>query len=312
MKLSHPFIAELKRYVANQNATLGPIVLNLCNVIKFNRLGQPSANRQDEEIIVQKQRKLSQVTDMIHAAHVFHRCVRDNNNNKQQQQTSEAHETSISKSKRLHQDNVMSLLVGDYLLAQSSVDMADLRYPRTVGLIAKGLEDYTSGEFLKLQLVDRFQKDTRNKQHLNAIQICNEINRYAELTCGSLLSNACLSAALLAGYSETSNDTNHNNSNNNNHNLANLVYSFGFHTGSAHRLIEMLYCPDTNSEDDRNFIKALDVKSLDESIRAHLDRSVELLYELPDGERRPALLEMLNKMKSRCLSSSSSSTSSLP
>lgn len=268
-KLSHPFITELKRYVANQNATLGPIILSLSEIIKTK----------DSEHIRLKQRKLSEVTDMIHAAHVFHRCVRDH--------TCDSNPSATAKV--LHQDNIMSLLVGDYLLAQSSVDMADLRFPRTVGLIARGLEDYTRGEFLKLQLFASCAKE-----QLDLVEIRDGVARYAELTCGSLLSNACLSAALLAGHPDRTDNPRE---------LSNLVYSFGFHTGSAHRLIEFLYCPDTNSEADKAFIETLDVRQFQDSIDSHLDKSVNLLLSLPDDEKRPVLLTMLDDMKNRCVSS---------
>lgn len=276
-KLSHPFIAELKRYVANQNAPLGPVIMSLSELIKIEK-----SKLYMQEEIKAKQRKLAVVTDMIHAAHVFHRCVRDNI----------TCDNANLTAKRQHQDNIMSLLLGDYLLAQSSVDMADLRYPRTVGLIARGLEDYTSGEFLKLQLFDRYEKRRSESDYLD---IRNGIETYAKLTCGSLLSNACLSAALLAGHNDV--DTN-----NNSHEISNLVFSFGFHAGSAHRLIEFLYCPDTNSEADKVFLESLDVKQFENSIGSHIDKAVETLLSLPDGEKRASLLTMLEEMRSRCSS----------
>lgn len=274
-KLSHPFIAELKRYVANQNSPLGPVIISLSELIKIEK---SKLYMMDE--IKAKQRKLAVVTDMIHAAHVFHRCVRDNI----------TCDNADLTAKRQHQDNIMSLLLGDYLLAQSSVDMADLRYPKTVGLIARGLEDYTSGEFLKLQLFDRFEKQ---RSESDCSQICASIETYAKLTCGSLLSNACLSAALLAGHLDV-------NSSNNSHEISNLVFSFGFHTGSAHRLIEFLYCPDTNSEADKVFLESLDVKQFGNSIKNHINKAVEILLSLPDGEKRASLLTMLEEMRNRC------------
>lgn len=271
-KLSHPFIAELKRYVANQNATLGPIVMSLSELIKV-KISEKC--QQNEENIRIKQRKLSEVTDMIHAAHVFHRCVRDN-----------SCDNATPTAKRLHQDNIMSLLVGDYLLAQSSVDMADLRFPRTVGLIAQGLEDYTRGEFLKLQLFDSYEK-----KQISLAELGTGIKRYAELTCGSLLSNACLSVALLAGYPDKTTKP---------QGLSNLMFDFGFHTGSAHRLIEILYCPDTNSESDKILIDTLDVSQFKDSIRNHIEKSVNLLFNLPDGPKRASLLAMLKDIEGRC------------
>lgn len=270
-KFPHPFIAELKRYVASQNATLGPVVMSLSELINIEK-----SHENKRKHVQDSQKKLSEVTDMIHAAHVFHRCVKDYNSDISQD----------PKSKALHQDNVLSLLVGDYLLAQSSVDLADLRHPKTVGLIARGLEDYTRGEFLKHDLFERYRKGM-----LKQGDLLKDLERYAELTCGSLLSNACLSAALLAGYGDR-NLTNIGG-------ISNLVYNFGFHLGSAHRLIEFLYCPRTNSEADQEFITNLDVSQFAYSIRSHIDRALVVLLRLPEGGRRFALVDLLNNMKKR-------------
>lgn len=272
-KFSHPFIAELKRYVANQNATLGPVVTSLSTLLGIHH-SSPKMGGAHE--IRNRQRKLSEVTDMIHAAHVFHRCVRDN----------DCDSSPSTSSKRLHQDNIMSLLVGDYLLAQSSVDMADLRCPRAVGLIACGLEDYTRGEFLKLKLFD-----DRQTNALSLTDFCKGIEQYAELTCGSLLSNACLSAALLAGYPDKTASSQAGEP-------SALVHAFGFHTGSAHRLKEIFYCPDTNSEQDRVFMENLDVTPFVMSINGHIDKSIELLLRLgSSGSQQESLLATLEDMR---------------
>lgn len=256
------------RYVANQNPTLGPIIMSLCDLIKTK------PNQWHEEIIKSKQKKLSEITDMIHAAHVFHRCVREKTTDR-----------------IIHQESIMSLLFGDYLLAQSSVDMADLRYPRTVGLIARGLEDYTRGEFLKFGL---FKPGTQNHSSITAKQeLYDGVNLYAKLTCGSLLSNACLSAALLAGYPDrcpsSSAET-----------LGDVVFRFGLHTGTAHRLLELFFNPDTNSELDREFIESnLDSRDFRETIQSHLNKSREFLLKLPNGDERLSLLKLLDTMQKR-------------
>jgi geranylgeranyl pyrophosphate synthase len=241
--------------------TLGPIVMDISELI---RIEEP---RKFDEVRA-KQKKLSEVTDMIHAAHNFHRCV--SNGSKK--------DLTVTK----NQDNVLSLLVGDYLLAQSSVDMASLRHPRTVSLVARCLEDYTRGEFLKLQLIESLQ--TAHVLRLADLQ--NAIKQYAELTCGSLLSNSCLSAVLLAGHTDES-DT-----------LANLVQSFGLYTGSAQRFIEMLYCP---NEDDKNFISLLPMptKHLGEFCRQYLEKSINALRQLPEGRTQSSLKGALDKMSQR-------------
>lgn len=242
--------------------TLGPIVMDLCELI---RIQEPK--KFDE--VRGKQKKLSEVTDMIHAAHVFHRSVSIGNIN---------HDNNITTISST-QDDVLSLLVGDYLLAQSSVDMASLRHPRIVGLIAKGLEDYTKGEFLKLHLIDQLTKTKPNQD-----EIYTSLGRYAELTCGSLLSNACLSAAILAGHVAETEE------------LPNQIKSFGLFTGTAQRFIEMLYSPNDN---DRNFISLMPMskKHLDDYIHHYLDKSEATLEKLPQGRTRPTLAAVLSKMR---------------
>lgn len=242
--------------------TFGPIVMDICELIKIQ-----GPKRFDE--VRGKQKKLSEVTDMIHAAHVFHRTVSVGNISHKN------NTTTINSTK----DDVLSLLVGDYLLAQSSVDMASLRHPRTVGLIAKGLEDYTAGEFLKLQLIDSLHKN-----NLQIKEIQDTLRKYAELTCGSLLSNACLSAALIAGHTIESDR------------MPSMVKSFGLYTGSAQRFIEMLYCPNDN---DRNFVSQLPLSSyqLDSHIRHYLDKSSDTLQSLPEGRSQSSLSAMLCRMR---------------
>lgn len=239
--------------------TLGPIVMDICELIRIQEPGKFDEVRA-------KQKKLSEVTDMIHAAHNFHRCV-SNESNK---------DLTITK----NQDNVLSLLVGDYLLAQSSVDMASLRHPRTVGLIASCLEDYARGEFLKLQMIESLQKT-----HILPVdEIQTGIKQYAEMTCGSLLSKSCISAVLLAGHTNES------------ERLAGLASSFGLYTGSAQRFIEMLYCP---NENDKNFISLLPMptRHLDQYCRQYLDKSTSTLEQLPTGRTRPRLQAVLDKMR---------------
>jgi len=257
LKMQHFLTKLMKRQ------TLGPIVMNLCELIKIE-----DTSRFDE--IRNKQRKLSEVTDMIYAAHVFHRTVRNLTPQKELQD----------------QDSVLSLLVGDYLLAQSSVDMASLRYPKTVGLVAKGLEDYTKGEFLKIHLIERCRQnlnDHTGGSRVEGVNDCHKgINQYAELTCGSLLSNACLSAFYLAGNTERCNG------------LGDLVYSFGHNTGSAQRLIEIVNYP---NEDDKVVLSFLSNSNLEQSITRYLDKSIEILQRLPDGRTKPALRGVLEKMR---------------
>lgn len=246
MRLSHPFINELKQYVANQKSNLSPIIMSISDILS-------NSQRNESCPAYKKQKKLSEVTDMIHAAYVFHRCIQDENHN-------------LATVKR---DNIMSLLIGDYLLAQSSVDLAEIRWPETVGLIARGLEDYTRGEFMKLS------PTTTKSQPFN-------LDLYAELTCGSLLANACKSAALIGGQNQQ---------------LGSLVYNFGLHAGTAHRLME---CSQTDNSDTAEIAAGISENHFKQMVKNRLDKAINLLYELPEVDERSKLLNKLDEMMQNC------------
>lgn len=262
-------MSELKRYVANHNKTLGPIIMATSAMIGIH----PRFHNQTEQIL-EKQRKLSEVADMIHAAHVFHRCVREI---PPQDQTQDNNDNQTN-GKSLHQDNVMSLLLGDYLLAQSSVDMAELRLPKTVGLIAKALENYTRGEFLKYKMLQQNMLGTTQKM----------VETYAELTCGSLLSHACLSATLIAGY---------NNQDQHGRHLLEATRELGLHIGTAQRLLDLFYSPETINEDELRIIENLDISYYRRSILVHLESSLNVLQTMADNESRSSLVKLIEKMQ---------------
>lgn len=70
----------------------------------------------DAAQIPKRQRKLAEITDMIHVSHLLHREVLNLNN-------------CDIKQTDLHLGNTISILVGDYLLASASRGLAELRYP---------------------------------------------------------------------------------------------------------------------------------------------------------------------------------------
>ena len=69
------------------------------------------------------QRKLAEITDMIHVSQVLHRGVVQINRASNQ----EISETELNKD--LHLGNTISILIGDFLLAQSSRGLALIRNP---------------------------------------------------------------------------------------------------------------------------------------------------------------------------------------
>lgn len=275
-RISHPFITELKRIVSIQEPTFRPILSSLSELIKVDK-----SKAKDTDNVKKLQGQLSEVTDMIHTAFTFHGCVSEETN------TIGSDLTTPDKTfKAIHRDNVLSLLIGDYLLAQSSLDLAYLRYPKVVGLIAKSIEDYSTGEFQKLQLVEDMESHDLN-------YINSELLKFARLTCGSLLANACLSTALLAGYPNRKfHDTT---------DLSDNVFKFGYHLGSAHRLLDIFYNRhiEHESDFDRRFYARLDKSQFGGAIGSHLDDATSLLINLPRGKKRATLLNLMESMRNR-------------
>lgn len=275
-RVSHPFIAELKRIVSIQEPTFRPVLSSLRDLIKLDK----SRSRNGDEVR-KLQNQLSEVTDMIHTAFTFHGCVSEETDSVEPDLGSPDRTF-----KAVHRDNVLSLLIGDYLLAQSSLDLAYLRFPKIVGLIAKSIEDYSTGEFQKLQLVE--DMESHNLNHINS-----ELLEFAQLTCGSLLANACLSTALLAGYPDRIHD--------NPTQLSDLVFKFGFHYGSAHRLLGLFYGRQIEHESDfdRRFYARLELSQFKKTIGSHIDDARNVLMNLPRGKRRGTLINLMDSMRKR-------------
>lgn len=275
-RISHPFITELKRIVSIQEPTFRPILTSISELIKTDK-----SKSKDTEDVRKSQNQLSEVTDMIHTAFTFHGCVGE-----EKPSVKSNSQISDQKFKAVHRDNVLSLLIGDYLLAQSSLDLAYLRYPKVVGLIAKSIEDYSTGEFRRLQLLEEIE--SHKLSHLK-----EELLRFAQLTCGSLLSNACLSIAILAGHpNREPNDIT---------NIGNNVFKFGFHLGSAHRLLDLFYNRHIEHENDfdKRFYARLDKSLFGDDIESHLNDATSVLVNLPKGKKRTNLINLMETMRNR-------------
>jgi hexaprenyl-diphosphate synthase len=133
--------------------------------------------------ILPSQRRLAEITELIHTASLLHDDVIDH---------SEARRGSPSAN--LAFGNKMAVLAGDFLLGRASVALARLRNSEVIELLATVIANLVEGEFMQLKNTARDEK--------NPIWTEDTITYYLQKTylkSASLISKSCRAAALLGG-----------------------------------------------------------------------------------------------------------------
>jgi len=153
--------------------------------------------------ILKSQRRLAEITEMIHTASLFHDDVIDEADTRRGQPA--AHRAF---------GNKMAILAGDYLLARASICLARLRNVDVVECMSTVIEHLVRGEVLQI-------KD--NKTGVADIEGYLRKNYYKT---ASLMANSCKSAALLAGGDNASPE------------VIEAAYQYGKHIGTAFQLID--------------------------------------------------------------------------
>mmetsp|Transcript_7511 Transcript_7511/g.11768 ORF Transcript_7511/g.11768 Transcript_7511/m.11768 type:complete len:498 (+) Transcript_7511:103-1596(+) len=149
------------------------------------------------------QRRLAEISELIHTASLFHDDVID-----------EA-ETRRGKT-AVHQvfGNKMAILAGDYLLARASISLARLRQVDVVESMSTIIEHLVRGEVMQMKgSSDDGEEESRLTYYL----------RKNYFKTGSLMSNSCRSTALLGNYPQD---------------LVDLSYRYGKHIGMAFQLVD--------------------------------------------------------------------------
>jgi hexaprenyl-diphosphate synthase len=150
------------------------------------------------------QRRLAEISEMIHTASLFHDDVIDGS------------ETRRGKS-AVHMvfGNKMAILAGDYLLARASISLARLRHVEVVECMSTIIEHLVRGEVMQMRGTTSTEgsKNERMTYYLKK-------NYYKT---GSLMANSCKSAALLAECPPE---------------LVLASYKYGKHIGMAFQLVD--------------------------------------------------------------------------
>ncbi|CAG8975057.1 hypothetical protein HYALB_00009919 [Hymenoscyphus albidus] len=162
-----------------------------------------------ESDILPSQRRLAEITELIHTASLLHDDVIDH---------------SVSRrghpSANLEFGNKMAVLAGDFLLGRASVALARLRDPEVTELLATVIANLVEGEFMQLKNTARDEK--------NPVWTEDTITYYLQKTylkSASLISKSCRATALLGGSDSKTVDA---------------AYSYGKNLGLAFQLVDDL------------------------------------------------------------------------
>lgn len=157
--------------------------------------------------ILPSQRRLAEITELIHTASLLHDDVIDN-----------AVTRRSSGSANMQFGNKMAVLAGDFLLGRASVALARLRDPEVTELLATVIANLVEGEFMQL-------KNTAQDES-NPIFTDETISYYLQKTylkTASLISKSCRAAALLGNGAPE---------------VVEAAYSYGRNLGLAFQLVD--------------------------------------------------------------------------
>ncbi|KAL4799434.1 isoprenoid synthase domain-containing protein [Aspergillus venezuelensis] len=160
-----------------------------------------------DENILPTQRRLAEITELIHTASLLHDDVIDN-----------AITRRSFPSANIEFGNKMAVLAGDFLLGRASVALARLRDPEVTELLATVIANLVEGEFMQL-------KNTASDEK-SPVFTDDTISYYLQKTylkTASLISKSCRAAALL-GHSSPE--------------VVEAAYSYGRNLGLAFQLVD--------------------------------------------------------------------------
>ncbi|QRD94229.1 isoprenoid synthase domain-containing protein [Aspergillus flavus] len=184
--------------LADTNPDLNPLVSSSAEA-KYDFAG--------DENILPTQRRLAEITELIHTASLLHDDVIDN-----------AVTRRSSSSANLQFGNKMAVLAGDFLLGRASVALARLRDPEVTELLATVIANLVEGEFMQL-------KNTASDEK-NPVFTDETISYYLQKTylkTASLISKSCRAAALLGDSTPQ---------------VVEAAYAYGRNLGLAFQLVD--------------------------------------------------------------------------
>lgn len=134
-----------------------------------------------DENILPTQRRLAEITELIHTASLLHDDVIDN-----------AVSRRSFTSANLQFGNKMAVLAGDFMLGRASVALARLRDPEVIELMSTVITNLVEGEFMQLK-----NTAADEKKPVFTDETLSYYLQKTYLKTGSLISKSCRSTAVL-------------------------------------------------------------------------------------------------------------------
>ncbi|KAF7562074.1 hypothetical protein G7046_g2063 [Stylonectria norvegica] len=159
--------------------------------------------------ILPSQRRLAEITELIHTASLLHDDVIDHSVSRRG-----------SPSANLEFGNKMAVLAGDFLLGRASVALARLRNGEVVELLATVIANLVEGEFMQLKNTERDERNPKWSEETLTYYL-----QKTYLKTASLISKSCRAAALLGNADNVT---------------VEAAYSYGRNLGLAFQLVDDL------------------------------------------------------------------------
>lgn len=159
--------------------------------------------------ILPSQRRLAEITELIHTASLLHDDVIDHSVSRRG-----------SPSANLEFGNKMAVLAGDFLLGRASVALARLRNAEVVELLATVIANLVEGEFMQLKNTERDERNPKWSEETVTYYL-----QKTYLKTASLISKSCRAAALL-GHTDAA--------------TVDAAYAYGRNLGLAFQLVDDL------------------------------------------------------------------------
>lgn len=160
-----------------------------------------------DELVLPSQRRLAEITELIHTASLLHDDVIDLSETRRGEPSAN---TTFG--------NKMAVLAGDFLLGRASVALARLRDPEVIELLATVIANLVEGEFMQLKNTAIGEKNPQWSE--------DTISYYLQKTylkSASLISKSCRAAALLGECAPS---------------VVEAAYSYGRNLGLAFQLVD--------------------------------------------------------------------------
>lgn len=172
----------------------------------------PAAGTEAEPVpadpgILPSQRRLAEITELIHTASLLHDDVIDHSVTRRG-----------APSANLEFGNKMAVLAGDFLLGRASVALARLRHAEVIELLATVIANLVEGEFMQLKNTARDEANPRWSEDALTYYL-----QKTYLKTASLISKSCRAAALLGGADAQTVDA---------------AYNYGKNLGLAFQLVD--------------------------------------------------------------------------